>query len=70
MPGAPLERRVLATAETDIAAPPDVVYHWATAPDHVIRWVKDLVESRPLGEEATLRVGARSIEVSRRVAGC
>ncbi len=63
MPGAPLERRVRATAETDIAAPPDVVYRWATAPDHVIRWVKDLVESRPVGEGANLEVGARSIEV-------
>lgn len=63
MPGEPSERRVLARAHTDIAASPAVVYSWVTEPDRVIRWVKDLVESRPLGEPARLEVGARSIEV-------
>lgn len=57
------ERRVLASAQTDIAAPPAVVYPWVTAPDRVVSWVKDLMESRPLGDWATLEVGARSIEV-------
>ena len=56
-------RRVLVSAETDIAAPPDLVYHWVTAPERVAQWVKDLVESRPLSEGVTLEVGARSIEV-------
>ena len=57
------ERRVEASASTDIEASPAVVYRWVTAPDRVVSWVKDLVESRPLGDGATLEVGARSIEV-------
>ena len=57
------ERRVEASASTDIEASPAVVYRWVTAPDRVVSWVTDLVESRPLGDGATLEVGARSIEV-------
>jgi uncharacterized protein YndB with AHSA1/START domain len=59
------ERRVEASARTDIEASPAVVYRWITAPDRVVSWVKDLVESRPLADGATLEVGARSIEVLR-----
>jgi len=62
MHAAPQGRRVRARAETHIAAPPDVVYRWATAPDRVVLWVKDLVESRSL-DDGPMRVGARSIEV-------
>ncbi len=57
------ERRVLAQAQTYVEAPPAVVYHWVTAPDRVVSWVKDLIESRPLAGGATLEVGARSVEV-------
>ena len=59
------ERRVEASARTDIEASPAVVYRWVTAPDRVVSWVKDLVESRPLSDAAALEVGARSIEVLR-----
>jgi uncharacterized protein YndB with AHSA1/START domain len=59
------ERRVEASARTDIEASPAVVYSWVTAPDRVVSWVKDLVESRPLADGAALQVGARSIEVLR-----
>ena len=57
------ERRVRASAQTDIKAPPTVVYGWVTSPDRVVTWVKDLMESRPLQVGATLEVGARSVEV-------
>jgi uncharacterized protein YndB with AHSA1/START domain len=59
------KRRVEASASTDIEASPAVVYRWVTAPDRVVSWVKDLVESRPLAEGAMLEVGVRSIEVLR-----
>ncbi len=62
MPGAPA-RRVEASARTDIEASPAVVFSWVTAPDRVVSWVKDLVESRPLAAGSPLEVGARSIEV-------
>ena len=59
------QRRVEASARTDIEASPAVVYRWVTSPDRVVSWVKDLVESRPLADGATLEVGSRSIEVLR-----
>jgi uncharacterized protein YndB with AHSA1/START domain len=59
------ERRVEASAHTDIEASPAVVYRWVTSPDRVVSWVKDLAESRPLTDGAALEVGARSIEVLR-----
>lgn len=59
------ERRVLARAQVDVEAPPAVVYDWVTAPDRVVTWVKDLMESRPLTDGASLEVGARSVEVLR-----
>lgn len=56
-------RSVVATAEVKIDAPCGVVYEWATSPERVVLWVKDLVESRPLRDGVPLQVGARSIEV-------
>lgn len=56
-------RRVVATAELMIDAPCSVVYEWATSPERVVLWVKDLVESRPLCDGVSLEVGARSVEV-------
>lgn len=57
------QRSIEAGARVDIEASPAVVYKWVTVPDRVVSWVKDLVESRPLEDEPTLTVGARSVEV-------
>jgi len=46
----------------EIEAPPEVVFAYATEPEHLKRWLEGLIESKPEGS-AALRVGARSTEV-------
>lgn len=58
-----MSRQITATARTEIQAPPDAVFLWATDPERVTLWVSDLVESRPLRPGEPLRVGARAVEV-------